>query len=333
MMKILYIGPYRNEMSIGYASRSIIDSLSPVSDLTIRPIYIPNYNDYNIDSSLLQLENKNIISDYDIIIQHSTPYLLAPLHGGNSKTKNIAIPILNKTINKKQYEIALSDFDKILVDDQTVYSILSSSYMIKNIDLFSYNINKLDDSRMNLDIHKDNQKFYFIGSFSNNKNIIKTIITSFYLSFSAETTISLLLFITESSDQVNQELNKIVNTVRQELNIVNPNYYHKIVVNKLSESNIFAIHNSCDTYISLYDSGIESNFHKSIAQKYNNNIIDDSNTNMIYDIGQGYGDTYFARELKLTTNTVFLSESMIRSLQTKSNYQDPAKTIDKIICQ
>ena len=334
MMKILYIGPYRNEMSVGYSSRNIIDSLCSVSDLTIRPIYVQNNNDYNMDSTnLIESENKRIEADYDVIIQHSTPNLLAPLYDVNSKTKNIAIPIINKTVNKKQYEVSLSGFDKILVDDQTTHSILTSSYMMKNVDMFSYNITEADDAKAYLDIHQDNHKFYFIGSFLNNKNIIKTIISSFYLTFSSETNISLILFITESSDHIQQEINKIVDSVRQELNIINPNYYHKIIINKLSKSNILAIHNSCDTYISLYDSGIESNFNKSIAQKYGKNIIDDTNTNMIYDVSQGYGDTYYRGELRLTTNTVFLSEAMIRSLQTKSNSTESATTIDKIICQ
>ena len=333
MMKILYIGPYRNEMSVGYSSRNIIDSLCSVSDLTIRPIYVQNNNDYNMDSTnLIESENKRIEADYDVIIQHSTPNLLAPLYDVNSKTKNIAIPIINKTVNKKQYEVSLSGFDKILVDDQTTHSILTSSYMMKNVDMFSYNITEADDAKAYLDIHQDNHKFYFIGSFLN-KNIIKTIISSFYLTFSSETNISLILFITESSDHIQQEINKIVDSVRQELNIINPNYYHKIIINKLSKSNILAIHNSCDTYISLYDSGIESNFNKSIAQKYGKNIIDDTNTNMIYDVSQGYGDTYYRGELRLTTNTVFLSEAMIRSLQTKSNITESATTIDKIICQ
>jgi hypothetical protein len=331
-MKILYIGPYRNELSVGYASRNIISSLVKDNDLTIRNIYIQNNNDYKIDNELLELENKNIESHYDIIVQHSTPYLLASCKNTGITNKNVAIPILNKTINKKQYHDALSSFDELLTDDEILASILKQSYGCNNINTFKYDIDTITINNLNLDIHNQNKKFYFIGSFQNNKRIIRLIITSFYMAFGSYSDVSLILFITDNSDATKQELHNMMEEIKKELNIVRHNYLHKIITKTLSDNEILAAHNACNTYISLYDSGIESNINYTIAKEYGNTIIDESNTNMIYDIHQGYGDAYFLGELKLTTNSVSLSESMIRSLNTTTNNNNSYKTIDQILC-
>jgi hypothetical protein len=331
-MKILYIGPYRNELSIGQASRNIVSSLAKDNDLTIRHIYVQNNNDYRISNDLLVLEQKDIESYYDTIIQHSTPYLLATYNNLDIAKKNIAIPIINKTINKKQYQNALSKFDNILTDDRVIESILTKSYGIDNIKLFNYNITNNNLNKINLDIHNQNKKFYFIGSFYNNKKIIKLIISSFYLAFGGTSEVSLILFITDNSDSVKQELQKLINDLKKELNILTTNYNHKIIVKTLSDEESLSVHNSCDIYISLHDSGIESNIHRAIAEKYNNTIIDESNTNMIYDIDQGYGDTYSFGELTMTTNNASLSQSMISSIVNKTTKNNTTETIDKILC-
>lgn len=335
-MKILYIGPYRSEMSIGHSSRNIISSLAKISDLTIRPIYIQNNNNYNLDINTNKLEEKHIQSCYDIIVQHSVPGLLVSLYDHiNTKIKNIAIPIINKTINKKQYSIALSDFDNILVDDETTQSMIISSYGINNVDIFSYDVTNIDKdkNKINLDIHNNNKKFYFIGSFYANKTMIQLIITSFYFTFAGSSDVSLVLFITETGDQIKQEIDKMITDIKKQLNILTNNNLHKIILKTLSEEDASNVHNTCDIYISLFDSGIESNINKRIAQAYNNIVIDESNTNMLYDINQGYGDTYFFGELKLTTNIVSLSDSMIRALGSTANNDTIIPTIDKIICQ
>jgi len=332
MMKILYIGPYRNELSIGHASRNIVSSLSKNNDLTIRHIYIQNNNDYKINDSLLDLEKQDIEGYYDIIIQHSTPYLLATYKNLNITNKNIAIPIINKSINKYQYNSTLSGFDQILIDDKVTQAILTQSYNISNVKLFNYDAKNDSTNKINLDIHNQNKKFYFIGSFSHNKRMIKLIITSFYVAFSSESDISLILFITDNSDSVKQELQKFIDDLKKELNILTNNYAHKIIVKMLSDDEVLSIHNSCDIYISLHNSGIESNIHKSIAEKYDNSIIDESNTNMVYDIVPGYGDSYFFGELTLNTNVTSVSESMIRAVQNKTIHSNTTETIDQILC-
>lgn len=336
-MKILYIGPYRNELSVGQASRNIISSLSKSDDLCIRPIYIQNYNNFLIDNNILELESKNIEGHYDIIIQHSTPYLLAHIDKKtNITTKNIAIPIINKTINKYQYSLALSDFDNILVDNPITQSILQSSYDIKSL-IFSYDLANLrkNELKMDLDIHNQNKKFYFIGSFYQNKSIIKKIITSFYLSFSHLTDISLLLFFTEPSDSIKNEFNIILEDIKKELNLVNSDYLHKVIVKTLTDEETMQIHDSCDIYISFNDAGTETSFHKSMAASYGNQIIDESNTNTTYDIHQGYGDLYFARELRLTADIVSLSESMFNVLQSSDKFKENTNypLITDILCQ
>jgi len=332
-MKILYIGPYRNELAVGHASRNIISSLRKDNDLTVRHIYVQNNNDYRINNDLLALEQRDIESYYDTIIQHSTPYLLATYNNLNITQKNIAIPIINKTINKKQYQNALSNFDNILTDDRVVESILTKSYSMNNIKLFKYNATNDNTNKINLDIHNQNKKFYFIGSFSNNRRIIKLIISSFYLAFGGSSDVSLILFILDNSDEVKQEINKLVDSLKKELNILTTNYNHKIIVKTLSDDESLSVHNSCDIYISLHDSGIESNMHRAIAEKYNNTIIDESNTNMIYDINQGYGDTYSFGELTLTTNNASLSQSMINAISNKTTHNNTTETIDQILCQ
>jgi hypothetical protein len=53
---------------------------------------------------------------------------------------------------------------------------------------------------------------------------------------------------------------------------------------------------------------------------------------MIYDIDQGYGDTYSFGELTMTTNNASLSQSMISSIVNKTTKNNTTETIDKILC-
>ena len=73
-MKILFIGPYRQNDGWGNQAKGYVRSLNTTTnDIVIRPVYSGGaLEDINNDSLLMELEHKNS-KDCDIVIQNVLP--------------------------------------------------------------------------------------------------------------------------------------------------------------------------------------------------------------------------------------------------------------------
>lgn len=336
-MNILYIGPYRHDQIISISSKDIIDSASKIdgANLTIRPIYLNN-SISSIDDTLLKLENKPLLSEYDIIIEHAPIKLLT---GKNdifpSKTKLVAIPIMEPIINKRDYAKCLMGFDLVLTDNGVLEEILKNHYgLADKTEPFSYCNNYTTEESIDLEIHNSDLKFYFIGSFTKNRATIELILQSFYIAFHAATNISLVMVLTDKiSNDIRKQVDDMILVTKKKLNITESCRREKIIIKNPSLKELISIHNTCDILISLYDYEGESSINKHIAMSNKNRIIDESTVKFFYDVIGLKNEIYYFGELRAVTNNFELSTAMLKSVTNDKINNTSTKTIDQILCQ
>lgn len=336
-MNILYIGPYRHDQIISISSKDIIASVSKIdsANLTIRPVYLNN-SISSIDDALLELENKSLLSEYDIVIEHAPIKLLTGKNDTfSSNTKFVAIPIMEPIINKKDYAKCLMGFDLVLTDNTVLAEILKSSYGLANkTELFSYCNNYTTEELIDLGIHNSDLKFYFIGSFTKNSSTIELILQSFYIAFHAATNISLVMVLTDKiSNDIRKQVDDMILATKKKLNITESCRREKIIIKNPSIKELVSIHNTCDILISLYDYEGESSINKHIAMSNKNRIIDESKVKFFYDITGLKNEIYYFGELRAVTNNLELSTAMLESAKNNQTDYQSNNTIDKILCQ
>jgi len=155
MKTILYLAPYRN-----YAFRSIcnnhIQSLMNETDLYIRPLYSSNMI-CDINTDILKIENKQLLKEYDVVLQHGPVGYCFPME--KIAAKNFYIPIIDYNdsyIDRHN----LSGFTKVLVDSKSDEMFLSKYINQKQIKLFNYDLIKDTNPRNDiLDVPYINNKY------------------------------------------------------------------------------------------------------------------------------------------------------------------------------
>jgi len=336
-MNILYIGPYRQDSLISLCSKDIIDSISNISDadITIRPIYLHS-GVRTIDDDLQKLENKPIRSHYDIVIQHGPIKLLYAnknLFGPN--TKLVCIPIMEPIINKTDYSKCLVNFDLVLTDNRLIAEILQTNYgLADKVRQYSYFGSYRSSEVVNLGIYGADLKFYFIGSFVHNKSTVELILQSFYMSFRAITNIALVLVFTDAmSNDLKKQIDHMILSTKQKLNITEFCQREQIIVKNLSTNELASLHNTCDIFICLNDSGAESGINKKIAMNHQKRIIDESNIKFYYDVSRSGNEQYYFGEARAVTNSLELSTAILESVKDNYKNNQTYPTIDQILCQ
>lgn len=336
-MNILYIGPYSHDSLVSLSSKDIINSLLsiPNANITIRPIYIHSGESF-VEDYLKELENKSLISDYDIVIQHAPIKLMyANKNLFGSDAKLVCIPIMEPIINKIDYSKCLIDFDLVLTDNRLIAEILQTNYGFgEKVRMYSYFGDYKSNDIVDLGTHGSDLKFYFIGSFINNKSSIQLILESFYVSFRAMTNISLILVFTDTlSNDLKKQIDDMVLSVKQKLNILESCQREKIIVKKPSINELISLHNTCDILICLNNSLAESGIHRHIAINNKKRIIDESNVKFYYNVSQSDNEQYYFGEARASTNSLEVSTAILESV--RDNYSNNHKypTIDKILCQ
>ena len=336
-MNILYIGPYRHDSTISLSSKDIIDSLCniPSANITIRPVYLQS-GVPTISDELQKLENKPIASNYDIVIQHAPIKLLCAnknLFGSN--TRLICIPIMDPIINKADYAKCLVNFDLVLTDNKLIAEILQTNYgFAEKTRLYSYFGTYKSDEVVDLGVYGADLKFYFVGSFTNNRSAIELILRSFYISFRAVTNISLLLVFTDTlSNDLKKQIDDMVLSVKAKLNIAESCQREKIIVKKPSINELASLHNTCDILICLNDFSAESGFHRHICMNHKKRVIDESNVKFYYDVSKSNNEQYYFGEAKAVTNSLELSTAILESVKDNYNSDQTFPTIDQILCQ
>jgi len=329
-MNILYIGPYKHNRCLSYASQDIIDSLnshSQISRLTIRPIVLPNDPTVPQNFIISNLENAELLDEYDCIIQHADINILCDM--SHLCKKNIAIPIIENIINKENYHKQLESFDMILVDSIEYQNLLSQDYGINNVKVFGYSkMYNTVNNVINFYHHNNNTKIYCIDRYD--PAMFDKLITSFLLAFHDQDNISLMLFFNQEPSDIAENLNQRLEQIYKNLNVLSDTHNINILAKSFSIEELSAIHRSCQVYISLSASNIESSLNDHMAKQYGNKIISWSDiTTVNIPNSQNY---LFSEETKSAT-TMSLSNKMMLVTQTDQTPEVFHPSIIDIICQ
>lgn len=329
-MKILYIGPYRDNSPHGFASLNIIDSLKSKCSLNIKPIIISNNIIENLDQELLYLENQPLTKlKYDIVIQHAPIDYLIPfnIYG----IKNYGIPIIpfvyNETL-KNKYNRIFKYFNEIFIDSSEDAAWLKNFYAKnKKLKIFRYaHKNNIKISEMSFH-SKDAYKFYTFVDQNNISNIL-SIISAFIL---LQKKINECILIIGVNKQEAKNISDQIDFLIKKTGIKYLKNYI-VILETSSIENILSIHNSADCCIDI-KLEINRGFNTNIAKLYSNTTISNENLDMSLDMELSRKN-FALDNLYPTVNIHNLSNKMLNAINiTQSNNIDIIPTIDSIICK
>lgn len=310
-MKILYIGPYRDISIHGISSQYLINNLRaiPGSSLTVQYITLDN----SIDNSIVYPE-ENITIDlesYDVVIQQAPLNLIV---NDSRIKKSIIIPII-EILNEKAINILKTKkFDKLLVSSKYHLDKLKKIFTSKVTYLRYQNIVRSCNKKYNTGLLNKTQKFYYIGTYKQQQNLIKKIMLSFMIAFRTNPSVSLVLLLEDAATNTEQ-LNKDMAECKQQLNIINDFKKITVAAFQCTEESLSIAHNGGDIYISPIT--LSSNIHCEIAQAYKKKILYLDRINSI-DIPSDH--EYYVGDTIPSPTTLSIAEEMKRlSVDTNKN--------------
>jgi len=254
-MKILYIGHYKEGSGWSQAAIDLIKAAHSVGiEVAARNIKLTN-TQHQTDPLIARLE-KTPLQNIDFCIQHVLPHHFV---GTQKFRKNIAYFVgESSTLKYNNWYDHLSIMDEIWVPNTTLQTVLNNDG-IKNTKLvphahdiakYKYNFPYLD-----LGSNQHKFKFYFIGDLNDRKNI-ESIIRCFHSEFSNNEQVALVLKVKKfgiDPASVTKHVKNMCTAIKKNLRIYsNIDSYHKeiIISEDLPEQHIYAIHNTCDCFIS-----------------------------------------------------------------------------------
>jgi hypothetical protein len=317
-MNTLFIGPYQQTDYIGNISKCYLDYLLSSSkhqeQLVCRPLYLDN----ETTSDAVFNSNNERLTSTKTIIQNVPIEMFV---GYTKFSNNILIPIIN---HKKEINIKFRDnlqlANKILVNNHTDYNkLIQCNLDPKKISLFSIKA-KIDNSFVNkkidLGIYDLMYKFYFIGEYKSNTDIIQKLITSFVHSFRNKENVCLVLWIS-SSENDRVQLLKFYEEVKNKLQIKNGIEPVVFISRPINFSETLLIHASGDTYLAINDDyyPVIDEYYSGIYQKQliNRSILDTIKMPDIYESNYEL-DNYYK---SITIES--LSEQMLKKFGQSSN--------------
>jgi hypothetical protein len=271
MNNILYIGPYRYNNILGIASRTIIEELNKNNNVNITTKNVFLENPYE-NKTLVNYNNfeKQILAKYDIIIQNTRPNMMAI--DFEMSPKNIAIPIMDYFLSASDID-KLKKFSEVYTDDYSSLDTLNTNKIEAKV--FSHDVRPINSNdTTNLSYHNLNKKFYFIGNYYKNQNIINKIIVSFVTSFRSKNDTSLILALTD--DDITKTETQVSSNIQDIFNRMNFNPMLspiKFIVQPLSIEQLHTIHRSCDVYFDIKDS-YDTGLNRQLALIYGKQLID-----------------------------------------------------------
>lgn len=269
-MNIFYIGPYRQDDFNGIVSRNIIKSIANKHKIFIRPIYY-SANDIvaDLEPDILSYED-NDINNYDYLIQHVKPNDC--LHT-QQFDKNVLIPISDSIAADYVHYFIDHTIDNILFEKRN--HIPNVCYNNNKYQTFDYDI-YFDKNNKAFDIGPLSamKKFYFIGEYKSNIDIIYSLMRSFiYLRKTIDQEYALVLFVINISQNEVNHLQNLVHETYKKLNATHTISKILIIPISMSYNNIIAAHNSADIFLN-FDIKNSSQINKKIALKLNKPTVD-----------------------------------------------------------
>ena len=268
-MKILFIGPYRQNDGWGNQARAYIKSLNTTShDIVIRPAYLGGRaRQTENDSIITDLENKSD-KDCDIVIQNALPSFF---EYNGSFEKNIGLMLTEtRGLDYLGWPQNMNLMDEIWVPSkQCVINIdpqLDSECFgnrtrvpVKNIrspldtDIFNHSHKKIEGIDTGL------FNFYYIGELTNRKNL-EALLIAFHAEFDSTEPVGLVIKThrgnSDMSPHYSEELRKNVyetsESIKKTIRIYPQTGFYKkeiVITEWFSSEDMLSLHNTCDCFV------------------------------------------------------------------------------------
>ena len=284
-MNSLFVGPYRQSNISGLWSRCLLSALHkkiPEDKALVSRNFYVDSGPLNAESSLVGLPDIKNIESYKANIEQLIQHVpINTIYYSQYIKSNICIPIIsNMDIDDSSLQ-KLSECNKVLVDNSFLYNKLKDK--LSNLYYITYDnilINKLS-TNYSLGVHGAYTKFYFIGSYPKNRDIVYDLILTFILYSHKKDDSSLVLFLTDVSKKDTDALQQSIQFLYGALNITN--VFSKIALVPINATldNFIACHKSGDIYLNINDDtkqAMQTNY----AKLYNSKIIDLTDLHMEY---------------------------------------------------
>jgi len=249
-MNILYLGPFQKNNALGYTSSIILQHLCalPNHHIYAHPIY--SGIDNTTISNIPYFRFKDIKKYPEINIQHSTVNSLYV----DTYSKNYFIPIHPANLEiPKQYHSKLKAIDKILVySDFELDKFLSIGIDKDKIIKLPLPSVKISDAKLDIGIYNQYDKYYFIGDYSNNSNIIKSLIKNF-LPMTKQNHNICLVIASDCTDTQRKELVEFYEQQKKNMLLENQEDKVLLLIDDVGCDRIHSLHRSGDIFLCLND--------------------------------------------------------------------------------
>jgi len=252
VMKVLYIGHYKENSGYGQASRDYIKSLSTIKeiDLVTRPII---FSGGNLES-FRHLEDKEL-TNVDVCIQHVLPHYMVP---SEKFKKNIGLFVSETDINFQSWNVIFEHMDELWIPNNTILKRFSNKVTGPKFKIVPHacDIEKYKKKYPKIHVKEleSTFKFYFIGEFNRRKNIT-TLLECFHTEFQNYEPVSLIIKTSIPGVHPKESIKIVSNflsRLKQNLKLYkNESSYIKelAITDNLSDEQICGLHQYCDCYI------------------------------------------------------------------------------------
>ena len=255
MSNILFIGPYRQQDGWGVASRDYAKAfLHSQHEVTLNPIYLSTNVKTSYEDKWLDIAEKKVHHDYDIVIQNCLP----PYFCKFADVMNVGLCFFEScnlqhipwidNINLLDMLLVASDFEK--------QSLIKAGVTIPiKVLPIPCDVSKFNEklTLKQLFNYGHQFKFYCIGEHNRRKNV-EDMILAFHREFIYDENVALVIKLSGASSE------ELTRSISQQLQSIKKNcglYPHEskyrqeiLITDRLTDKEIIALHNSCDCYVS-----------------------------------------------------------------------------------
>jgi len=250
---ILFIAPYRQNDGWGLAAKDYARALETTKhNIAIRPVYMANSVDPNMDEQLLEMESRSF-DNYDMVIQKVLPHLFE-----KSKIPSLGLFTLEiGGLKRCLWYDHIGLMDGALVPSWHEKKIIADSGLTTPTWTISQPVDtdKFDKDWGQLPgVPENTFNFYFIGEFIPRKNL-EALIKAFHVEFHRSEPVNLVIKTNrQSTDEytLGQQVSDYINGIKGRMRIYdNPNLYKRelIITARLSDEEMNQLHQSCNCFV------------------------------------------------------------------------------------
>lgn len=272
MKNVLFIGPYRQQDGWGEAARRYIQELGQDVNLAVRPAYMGS-SYIGIPDWLKPYEAAEF-DHYDAVIQNVLPHFF---EYDRRFGKNVCLFYSEATFRRTVWPEKLNMADAVFCPTAYDMKNCQKSGVTKPLYYVGFpSLHSLPTSTP-LDLpppHNSTFNFYFIGEYSERKNI-KTLVRAFHLAFKPDEPVALILKVNKPGmpdEQLNQLVQRDIQAIQKELNLYPEGSYQPILVITGFIEDISMLHKACHCFV-MPSHGESVNIPASDAYDLGNQVI------------------------------------------------------------